>query len=156
GTTQSRQGDVSVASFPHLPTSMPPGGRPYFVMELVKGIPITTYCDQEHLSPRERLELFIPVCQAVQHAHQKGIIHRDLKPSNVIVGLYDGKPIPKVIDFGVAKATAQKLTERTMFTEVGQIIGTLEYMAPEQAELNNLDIDTRADIYSLGVILYEL
>jgi serine/threonine protein kinase len=131
-------------------------GRPYFVMELVKGIPITKYCDQEHLTPRERLELFIPVCQAVQHAHQKGIIHRDLKPSNVLIALYDGKPTPKVIDFGVAKATAQKLTERTMFTEVGQIVGTLEYMAPEQAELNNLDIDTRADIYSLGVLLYEL
>ena len=133
-----------------------PQGRPYFVMELIKGIPITKYCDQEHLTPRERLELFIPVCQAVQHAHQKGIIHRDLKPSNVLIALYDGKPVPKVIDFGVAKATSQKLTERTMFTEVGQIVGTLEYMAPEQAELNNLDIDTRADIYSLGVILYEL
>jgi serine/threonine protein kinase/tetratricopeptide (TPR) repeat protein len=131
-------------------------GRPYFVMELVKGIPITKFCDQEHLTPKERLELFIPVCQAVQHAHQKGIIHRDLKPSNVLIALYDGKAVPKVIDFGVAKATAQKLTERTMFTEVGQIVGTLEYMAPEQAELNNLDIDTRADIYSLGVILYEL
>jgi hypothetical protein len=131
-------------------------GRPYFVMELVKGIPITKYCDQEHLSPKERLELFIPVCQAVQHAHQKGIIHRDLKPSNVLIALYDGKPVPKIIDFGVAKATSQKLTEQTMFTEVGQILGTLEYMAPEQAELNNLDIDTRADIYSLGVMLYEL
>ena len=131
------------------------GGRPYFVMELVKGIPITRFCDQEHLTPRERLDLFIPVCQAVQHAHQKAIIHRDLKPSNVLIGLYDGRPVPKVIDFGVAKATGGKLTERTMFTEVGQIIGTLEYMAPEQAELNNLDIDTRADIYSLGVLLYE-
>jgi WD40 repeat protein len=131
-------------------------GRPYFVMELVKGIPITRYCDQEHLNPRERLELFIPVCHAVQHAHQKGIIHRDLKPSNVMIALYDGRPVPKVIDFGVAKATSQRLTERTMFTALGQIIGTLEYMAPEQAELNNLDIDTRADIYSLGVILYEL
>jgi tetratricopeptide (TPR) repeat protein/tRNA A-37 threonylcarbamoyl transferase component Bud32 len=131
-------------------------GLPYFVMELVKGIPITKYCDQEHLTPKERLELFIPVCQAVQHAHQKGIIHRDLKPSNVLIALYDGRPVPKVIDFGVAKATAQKLTERTMFTEVGQIVGTLEYMAPEQAELNNLDIDTRADVYALGVLLYEL
>ncbi len=131
-------------------------GRPYFVMELVKGIPITRFCDQEHLTPRERLELFVPVCQAVQHAHQKGIIHRDLKPSNVLIALYDGRPVPKVIDFGVAKAMGQKLTERTMFTEVGQIVGTLEYMAPEQAELNNLDIDTRADIYSLGVLLYEL
>ena len=133
-----------------------PEGRPYFVMELVKGVPITKYCDQEHLTPKERLELFIPVCQAVQHAHQKGIIHRDLKPSNVLIALYDGKPVPKVIDFGVAKSTGQKLTERTMFTEVGQIVGTLEYMAPEQAELNNLDIDTRADIYALGTLLYEL
>jgi serine/threonine protein kinase len=133
-----------------------PQGRPYFVMELVKGIALTKYCDQEHLDPRERLMLFIPVCQAVQHAHQKGIIHRDLKPSNVLVGLYDGRPVPKVIDFGVAKATAQTLTERTVFTEVGQVIGTLEYMAPEQAELNNLDVDTRADVYSLGALLYEL
>jgi serine/threonine protein kinase len=131
-------------------------GRPYFVMELVKGIPITKFCDHEHLTPKERLELFIPVCHAIQHAHQKGIIHRDLKPSNVIIALYDGKPVPKVIDFGVAKATSQKLTERTVFTEVGQMIGTLEYMAPEQAELNNLDIDTRADIFALGVLLYEL
>lgn len=131
-------------------------GRPYFAMELVKGIPITQYCDQEQLSPRQRLELFIPVCQAVQHAHQKGIVHRDLKPSNVLIGLYDGLPIAKVIDFGVAKATQQSLTDRTIFTEVGTIIGTIEYMAPEQAELNNLDIDTRADIYSLGVLLYEL
>jgi serine/threonine protein kinase len=131
-------------------------GRPYFVMELVKGISITRFCDQEHLTPRERLELFVPVCQAVQHAHQKGIIHRDLKPSNVLIAHYDGKAVPKVIDFGVAKATLQKLTERTMFTEVGSIVGTVEYMAPEQAELNNLDIDTRADIYSLGVLLYEL
>jgi serine/threonine protein kinase/tetratricopeptide (TPR) repeat protein len=131
-------------------------GRPYFVMELVKGIPITHYCDRERRTPWDRLALFIPVCKAVQHAHQKGIIHRDLKPSNVLIALYDGVPVPKVIDFGVAKATAQKLTDGTVFTEVGQMVGTLEYMAPEQAELNNLDIDTRADIYSLGVILYEL
>src|SRR5262245_40907833 len=131
-------------------------GRPYFVMELVKGVPITKYCDQQQLTPQERLELFVPVCQAVQHAHQKGIIHRDLKPSNVLIAQYDGRPVPKVIDFGVAKAIGQKLTERTMITEVGQIVGTLEYMSPEQAEPNNLDIDTRADIYSLGVILYEL
>jgi serine/threonine protein kinase/Tfp pilus assembly protein PilF len=131
-------------------------GRLFFVMELVKGIPITKYCDQEHLTPRERLDLFIPVCQAVQHAHQKGVIHRDLKPSNVLIALYDGRPVPKVIDFGVAKATSQRLTEKTLFTEVGQIVGTLEYMAPEQAELNNLDIDTRADVYALGVLLYEL
>src|SRR5262249_44368334 len=122
-------------------------GRPYFVMELVKGIPITKFCDDNHLSPRERLELFIPVCQAVQHAHQKGIIHRDLKPSNVLVTLYDGKAVPKVIDFGVAKATNQRLTDRTMFTGFGQIIGTLEYMAPEQAVMNALDIDTRSDVY---------
>jgi WD40 repeat protein len=133
-----------------------PTGRPYFVMELVKGVPITTYCDQQHLTPRERLELFLPVCSAVQHAHQKGVIHRDLKPSNVLVALQDGRPVPKVIDFGVAKALHQRLAERTLFTEVGQVVGTLEYMAPEQAELNNLDIDTRADVYSLGVLLYEL
>jgi serine/threonine protein kinase len=131
-------------------------GRPYFVMELVKGVPITKYCDEHHLTLRQRLELFVPVCQAVQHAHTKGIIHRDLKPSNVMVCLYDGRPVPKVIDFGVAKATGPKLTDRTLFTEIGQIIGTLEYMSPEQAELNQLDIDTRSDIYSLGVLLYEL
>src|SRR5207248_8251531 len=131
-------------------------GRPYFVMELVKGVPITKYCDREHLTPKERLQLFIPVCQAVQHAHQKGIIHRDLKPSNVLIGLYDGRPVPKVIDFGVAKATGAKLTDQSVYTEVGSLIGTLEYMSPEQAELNNLDIDTRSDVYSLGVILYEL
>jgi serine/threonine protein kinase len=131
-------------------------GRPYFVMELVSGTPITRYCDQKLLTPDERLALFIPVCQAVQHAHQKGIIHRDIKPSNVLIALYDGVPVPKVIDFGVAKATNQNVAEQTLFTEVGSIVGTLEYMAPEQAEPNNLDIDTRADIYSLGVLLYEL
>jgi len=130
--------------------------QPFFVMELVKGVPITQYCDDAQLSPRERLELFIPVCQAVQHAHQKGIIHRDLKPSNVLVALTDGKPAPKIIDFGIAKAITQKLTDNTIHTELGGWIGTLEYMAPEQAEINNLDIDTRADIYSLGVMLYEL
>src|ERR1700731_1422137 len=131
-------------------------GRPYFVMELVKGVPITRYCDEHQLTPRERLELFVPVCQAVQHAHQKGIIHRDLKPSNVMVCLYDGKPVSKVIDFGVAKAAGPRLTEKTLFTELGQVVGTLEYMSPEQAELNQLDIDSRSDIYSLGVLLYEL
>jgi eukaryotic-like serine/threonine-protein kinase len=131
-------------------------GRPYFVMELVRGVPITRYCDEHRLSPRERLDLFVPVCQAVQHAHQKGIIHRDLKPSNVLVAPYDGKPVVKVIDFGVAKAAGQRLTDKTLFTEFGSVIGTLEYMSPEQAELNNQDIDTRSDIYSLGVLLYEL
>src|SRR5262249_28871836 len=135
---------------------MDQAGRPYFAMELVKGLPLTRDCDDAKLSPRQRLELFIPVCQAVQHAHQKGIIHRDLKPSNILVGLYDGRPVPKVIDFGVAKATGPRLTEQSIYTEVGSIIGTLEYMSPEQAELNNLDIDTRSDIYALGVILYEL
>jgi tetratricopeptide (TPR) repeat protein len=125
-------------------------------MELVKGQPITKYCDEYRLTPRERLELFVPVCQAIQHAHQKGIIHRDIKPSNVLVAPYDGKPVVKIIDFGVAKATGQRLTEKTLFTEFGQVVGTLEYMSPEQAELNNQDIDTRSDIYSLGVLLYEL
>src|SRR6266571_3169719 len=131
-------------------------GRPYFVMELVHGVPITKYCDDNHLTPRERLELFVPVCQAIQHAHQKGIIHRDIKPSNVMVTLYDGKPVPKVIDFGVAKATEQKLTERTLFTQYGTMVGTPEYMSPEQAEMSALGVDTRSDIYSLGVLLYEL
>ena len=131
-------------------------GRPYFVMELVKGIPITEFCDQNRLPTTQRLELFVHVCQAVQHAHQKGIIHRDLKPSNVLVAMYDNQPVPKVIDFGVAKATHQPLTEHTLCTIPGQIVGTWEYMSPEQAILNQLDVDTRTDIYSLGVILYEL
>jgi WD40 repeat protein/tetratricopeptide (TPR) repeat protein/serine/threonine protein kinase len=131
-------------------------GRPYFVMELVKGQPITRYCDEKRLSLKERLELLIPVCQAIQHAHQKGIIHRDIKPTNILVAEYDQKAVPKVIDFGVAKATSQTLTEMTMFTGFGQIVGTLEYMSPEQAKVNQLDIDTRSDIYSLGVLLYEL
>jgi len=131
-------------------------GRPYFVMELVKGVSITEYCDKNKLSTPERLGLFIQVCNAVQHAHQKGIIHRDIKPSNVMVTLHDGKPVPKVIDFGIAKATIQRLTEKTLFTKYAQMIGTPEYMSPEQAEMSGLDIDTRADIYSLGVLLYEL
>jgi serine/threonine protein kinase/tetratricopeptide (TPR) repeat protein len=133
-----------------------PDGRPYFVMDLVKGVPITAYCDAHRLTPAARLGLFLAVCQAVQHAHQKGIIHRDLKPSNVLVAEYDERPVVKVIDFGVAKATGPKLTDRTMFTEFGQIIGTVEYMSPEQAKLNALDVDTRSDIYALGVLVYEL
>jgi eukaryotic-like serine/threonine-protein kinase len=131
-------------------------GRPYFVMELVKGIRITEYCDQNHVSPRERLELFVQICRAIQHAHQKGIIHRDIKPSNILVTLHDGVPVPKIIDFGIAKATQQELTEQTLFTQFGQFIGTPAYMSPEQAEMSGLDVDTRSDIYSLGVLLYEL
>jgi len=131
-------------------------GRPYFVMDLVKGVPITRFCDERKLTPRERLELFLPVCHAIQHAHQKGLIHRDLKPSNILVALYDGRPVPKVIDFGVAKAAGQPLTEKTLVTGLGAVVGTPEYMSPEQAELNQLDIDTRSDIYSLGILLYEL
>ncbi|MEO2018710.1 MAG: serine/threonine-protein kinase [Fuerstiella sp.] len=131
-------------------------GRPYFVMELVNGVPLTEYCDQHNLSTTERLKLFAAVCQGVQHAHQKGIIHRDLKPGNVLVADYDDQPVPKVIDFGVAKATNQQLTEKTLFTQLGQIVGTLEYMSPEQAKRNQLDVDTRSDVYSLGIVLYEL
>ncbi len=133
-----------------------PDGRPYFVMERIDGVPITDYCDRARLSVRRRAGMFVPVCQAVQHAHQKGVIHRDLKPSNVLVTLYDGRAVPKVIDFGISKATGQKLTERTLETQVGSVVGTLEYMSPEQAEPGQLDIDTRSDIYSLGVLLYEL
>jgi serine/threonine protein kinase len=132
------------------------GCRPYFVMELVKGIPITQYCDEHRLTPRQRLKLFIPVCEAVQHAHQKGVIHRDLKPTNVLVADYDERRVAKIIDFGVAKAIDQRLTEKTLFTEFGLVVGTIDYMSPEQAKLNQLDIDTRSDIYSLGVLLYEL
>jgi hypothetical protein len=131
-------------------------GRPYFVMELVKGTPITQFCDIRKLTPRQRLELFVPVCQAIQHAHQKGVIHRDIKPSNVLVELYDDRPVPKVIDFGVAKAVGQRLTERTLYTGFGALVGTPAYMAPEQPTFNALDVDTRADVYSLGVLLYEL
>ncbi len=131
-------------------------GRPYFVMELVNGVRITEYCDENQLTTRERLELFIPVCKAIQHAHQKGVIHRDIKPSNVMVTSHDGVPVPKVIDFGIAKATQVELTEKTIFTQYGQFIGTPSYMSPEQAEMSGLDIDTRSDIYSLGVLLYEL
>ncbi|HJZ59374.1 MAG TPA: serine/threonine-protein kinase, partial [Gemmataceae bacterium] len=131
-------------------------GRPYFVMELVRGVPVTRFCDDRRLTARERLVLFVSVCQAVQHAHQKGVIHRDLKPSNVLVTLHDGRPVPKVIDFGIAKALGQQLTDKTLFTGYAQMIGTPLYMSPEQAELSGLDVDTRSDIYSLGVLLYEL
>ena len=131
-------------------------GLPYFVMELVRGVPITEYCDQNNLPLDERLELFVQVCQAVQHAHQKGVIHRDIKPSNVLVTLHDGVPVPKIIDFGIAKATNQRLTEKTLFTKFASMVGTPLYMSPEQAEMSGLDVDTRSDIYSLGVLLYEL
>ncbi len=131
-------------------------GRPYFVMELVHGVPITRFCDEHQLTPRERLALFVPVCQAIQHAHQKGIIHRDVKPSNVLVTMYDDRPVPKVIDFGIAKAIDQRLTEKTLFTQFGTLVGTFEYMSPEQAEMNAFGVDTRSDVYSLGVLLYEL
>src|SRR5260370_15407921 len=132
------------------------GGRPYFVMELVRGIRITDYCDQNNLSTVERLQLFIQVCHAIQHAHQKGIIHRDIKSSNILVTLHDGVPVPKVIDFGIAKATEGRLTDATVYTQLHQFIGTPAYMSPEQAEMSGLDIDTRSDIYSLGVLLYEV
>src|SRR6266542_2055970 len=131
-------------------------GRPYFVMELVGGIKITDYCEQNHLTTRQRLDLFIQVCRAVQHAHQKGVIHRDIKPSNVLVATQDGTAVPKVIDFGIAKATQGRLTDHTIFTAFEQFIGTPAYMSPEQAQIGGLDIDTRSDIYSLGVLLYEL
>ena len=131
-------------------------GRPYFVMELVHGVPLTRFCRDNRFTIRQRLELLIPVCHAIQHAHQKGIIHRDIKPNNVLVTMYDDKPVPKVIDFGVAKAIDQSLTEKTLFTQYGTLVGTLEYMSPEQAEMNALGVDTRSDVYSLGVLLYEL
>ncbi len=151
---------LAVMDHPHIAKVYDAGatetGRPYFVMEFVRGIPLTQYCDKNKLSTDERLELFIFICQAVQHAHQKGVIHRDLKPSNVLVTVQDGRPVPKIIDFGIAKAIDHRLTERTLFTELGQFIGTPEYMSPEQAEMSGLDIDTRSDIYSLGIMLYEL
>jgi serine/threonine protein kinase/tetratricopeptide (TPR) repeat protein len=139
-----------------LDGGMTASGQPFFVMELVNGLPLTKFCDEAKLTPKQRLELFVPICQAVQHAHQKGIVHRDLKPSNILVTLYDGQPVPKVIDFGVAKATGGKLTDESVSTQFGAVIGTVEYMAPEQAGFSALDVDTRADIYSLGVLLYEL
>ncbi|HEX4072328.1 MAG TPA: protein kinase, partial [Planctomycetaceae bacterium] len=151
---------LSLMDHPNIARALDAGatdsGRPYFVMELVRGVPITNYCDQNHLPVPERLELFVCVCRAVQHAHQKGIIHRDIKPSNVLVTLHDGRPVPKVIDFGVAKAIDRQLIQETLFTRFAEMIGTPLYMSPEQAEMSSLDIDTRADIYSLGVLLYEL
>jgi hypothetical protein len=151
---------LALMDHPHIAKVLDAGttgtGRPYFVMELVRGIPVTKYCEQERLPTRERLELFIKVCHAIQHAHQKGIIHRDIKPSNVLVTLHDGVPVPKVIDFGIAKATQGELTDKTIYTQFQQFIGTPAYMSPEQAEMSGLDIDTRSDIYSLGVLLYEL
>ena len=144
----------NIAKF--LDAGTTPLGHPYFVMELVRGTCITDFCDQVRLSTRERLDLFVEVCRAVQHAHQKGVIHRDLKPSNILVTLHDGKPVPKIIDFGIAKATQGSLTEATVYTQLHQLIGTPAYMSPEQAEMTSLDIDTRTDIYSLGVLLYEL
>jgi tetratricopeptide (TPR) repeat protein len=139
-----------------LDGGMTPTGQPFFVMELVNGLPLTKFCDESKLTPKDRLELFVPICHAIQHAHQKGIVHRDLKPANILVTLIDGKPVPKVIDFGVAKATAGRLIDESLSTQFGAVVGTLEYMAPEQAGFAGVDVDTRADIYSLGVILYEL
>jgi serine/threonine protein kinase len=151
---------LAIMDHPHIAKVLDGGatssGRPYFVMELVKGVPITEFCDQNHLTPPQRLQLFISVCQAVQHAHQKGIIHRDLKPSNVLVSRHDTTPIVKVIDFGVAKALGHNLTDKTLFTGIAQMVGTPLYMSPEQAGMSDLDVDTRSDIYSLGVLLYEL
>jgi serine/threonine protein kinase/tetratricopeptide (TPR) repeat protein len=151
---------LSLLNHPNVAEAIEAGttetGRPYFAMEYVAGVPITQYCDENRLTTRERVELFIPVCQAVQHAHQKGIVHRDLKPTNILVAMHEGKPIPKVIDFGIAKATNYSISQQTLFTKVGAMIGTPEYMSPEQAQTSGLDVDTRADVYSLGVVLYEL
>ena len=157
---ESERQSLALMSHPNIAQIIDGGetasGRPYFVMELVRGVPITEFCDQNHSSADERLKLFVSVCHAIQHAHHKGIIHRDIKPSNVMVTLDDGIPVVKVIDFGVAKAIAQRLTEKTLFTGYGQMIGTPAYMSPEQASMSLLDVDTRTDIYSLGVLLYEL
>ena len=157
---EAEQQALALMEHPHIArvydAGLAPSGRPYFVMEYVRGIPITAHCDKYQLTIEERLRLFLHVCEAIQHAHQKGIIHRDLKPSNILIVIQDKEMIPKVIDFGVARAISQPLTERTLYTEQGQLIGTPEYMSPEQADLSNQDIDTRTDIYSLGVVLYEL
>ena len=157
---ESERQALALMDHPHIAKVYDAGtteqGRPYFVMEMVQGIPITRYCDDQRLTPKERLDLFIPVCRALHHAHQRGIIHRDVKPSNVLVTVQDGKAVPKVIDFGVAKALHQRLTEKTLFTQHGLLVGTPEYMSPEQADLTGLDVDTTTDVYSLGVLLYEL
>jgi serine/threonine protein kinase len=151
---------LAMMNHPHIAHVFDAGltddGRPYFAMEHVAGVPLADYCDLHRLSTDERLDLFIPICEAVHHAHQKGVIHRDLKPSNILVTVQDGKPVPKVIDFGLAKAMNQRLTEKTLFTEQGHLIGTPAYMSPEQAEMTGLGVDTTTDVYSLGVILYEL
>ncbi|MCL4854519.1 MAG: serine/threonine protein kinase, partial [Bryobacteraceae bacterium] len=151
---------LAMMDHPHIARAFDAGtteeGRPYFVMELVRGRPIVQSCDELKLGPRQRLELFVQVCRAVQHAHQKGVIHRDLKPSNILVTIHDDKPVPKIIDFGVAKAIGQQLTDQTVYTAFAQLIGTPLYMSPEQAAISGLDVDTRSDIYSLGVLLYEL
>ena len=151
---------LAMMDHPHIAKVLDAGatqtGRPYFVMELVRGIRVTEFCDQEKLGFRQRLELFCQICEAIQHAHQKGIIHRDIKPSNILVSVHEGLPAPKVIDFGIAKATDQRLTDHTVYTQINQFIGTPAYMSPEQAEMSSMDIDTRSDIYSLGVLLYEL
>ncbi len=160
GRFEAERQALAVMDHPNIAKVLDAGttadGRPYFVMELVKGTPITDFCDARKLTPKQRLELFIPVCQAIQHAHMKGIIHRDIKPSNVLVALHDETPVAKVIDFGVAKAIGQQLTEKTIYTGFGALVGTPAYMAPEQATFNQLDVDTRADVYALGVLLYEL
>ena len=160
GRFEAERQALAMMDHPNIATVLDAGttetGRPYFVMELVRGLPITTFCDANNLPTRERLELFVSVCRAVQHAHQRGIIHRDIKPSNVLVTLHGGRPVAKVIDFGIAKALNQRLTEKTVFTRYSQMIGTPEYMSPEQAEMSGLDVDTRTDVFSLGVLLYEL
>ena len=157
---RAEQQTLALLDHPHIAKVLDAGttetGRPYFVMDLVHGVPITEYCEEAKLSPRERMALCVSVCDAVQHAHQKGIIHRDLKPSNLIVAIQEGKPVPKVIDFGISKATQHRLTPHTLTSDFGQTLGTIEYMSPEQADTNEADIDTRSDIYSLGVVIYEL
>jgi eukaryotic-like serine/threonine-protein kinase len=157
---ESERQALALMDHPHIArvfdAGATPEGRPYFAMELVDGIPITRYCDDKRMTVEKRIALFIPVCQAIQHAHQKGIIHRDIKPSNLLVADREGKPVAKVIDFGLAKALGHQLSDATMMTNVGMVVGTLEYMSPEQAELTRQDIDTRSDVYSLGAVLYEL